>query len=184
MSRVADNRYWHPRPWHRRQRPTVNCPGWGRGSEVVRRQAYARSMALRTSAPATKPPGAPDLAVRRTTAVAAVLDVVLIVVFAAIGRASHSESHPVLESALVAWPFLVGAAVGWALAFGVRRWAPASLRAGVPVWVGAVAVGMILRVLTGRGVAVSFVIVATIVLAVFLLGWRGIVAGWQQRMRS
>ncbi|MBO1754684.1 DUF3054 domain-containing protein [Allobranchiibius sp. CTAmp26] len=141
-------------------------------------------MALRTSAPVTKPPAGRDLAARRTTVIAAVLDVVLIVAFAAIGRASHSESHPVLESAVVAWPFLAGAAVGWAFAVGIRRWAPASLRAGVPVWVGAVAIGMVLRVVTGRGVALSFVIVAMVVLAVFLLGWRGIVAGWQRRTHS
>lgn len=38
-------------------------------------------------------------------------DIVLILGFAAIGRASHSEAHPVLESLVVAWPFLVGAAV-------------------------------------------------------------------------
>ena len=141
-------------------------------------------MALRTSAPATTPPAERDLRARRTTWIAALLDVVLIVAFAAIGRASHSESHPVLEAAVVAWPFLVGAAVGWAFAIGLRRWAPASVRAGIPVWLGAVAVGMVLRALTGRGVAVSFVLVALVVLGVFVLGWRVIVAGWQRRMRS
>ncbi|UIJ33999.1 DUF3054 domain-containing protein [Allobranchiibius sp. GilTou73] len=129
------------------------------------------------------PPRAEQADTRRTTVVAAVLDVVLIVAFAAIGRASHSESHPVLESAVVAWPFLVGAAVGWGFAVGVRRWVVTSIRAGVPIWLGSVAIGMVLRALTGRGVAVSFMIVAAIVLAVFLLGWRGIVAGWQRRMR-
>ncbi|MBO1766404.1 DUF3054 domain-containing protein [Allobranchiibius sp. GilTou38] len=130
------------------------------------------------------PPRAEQADTRRRAVVAVVLDVVLIVAFAAIGRASHSESHPVLESAVVAWPFLAGAAAGWAVAVGVRRWAPASPRAGVPIWVGAVVIGMVLRTLTGRGVAVSFVIVATIVLGVFLLGWRVMVAGWQRRMRS
>ena len=45
---------------------------------------------------------------------------------------------------------------------------------GVLVWVGAVAIGMVLRHQFHQGVALSFIIVATIVLGVFLLGWRGV----------
>lgn len=114
---------------------------------------------------------------------AAVLDIALIVAFAAIGRASHSEAQPVLESLTVAWPFLAGAAVGWAIALGPLGRLPSSLLAGVPVWLGSVAVGMVLRVLTGRGIALSFVIVATLVLGFFLLGWRAILQVWERRSR-
>ena len=40
------------------------------------------------------------------------------------------------------------------------------------IWVATVAVGMVLRSLTGQGVAVSFVVVASVVLGVLLLGSR------------
>ena len=61
-------------------------------------------------------------------------------------------------------------AVAW------RRRAPLGVRDGIPVWVCAVAVGMLLRVATGAGTAFSFVVVATVVLGVFLLGWRALAA--------
>lgn len=106
--------------------------------------------------------------------VAAVLDLVVIVVFAAIGRASHHESNPVLESLATAWPFVVGAAVGWVITWAVTKHAPLRVRSALPVWVCAVVVGMLLRHTAGRGVAPSFVVVATIFLGLFLLGWRAI----------
>lgn len=93
-------------------------------------------------------------------------------VFVLIGRASHDES-PVLGALVTLWPFAAGLVVGWIAVRGWRR--PLSLaRVGLPVWAVTVVVGMILRGLTGQGVQVSFVIVASIVLAVFLIGWRAI----------
>lgn len=103
---------------------------------------------------------------------AALLDAALIVVFAAIGRASHGESNPVLDALGTAWPFLAGAATGWLLVLLLRRTAPLTIATGWPVWLLTVAVGMLLRSVSGRGVAVSFVIVTAVVLGVFLLGWR------------
>ena len=35
---------------------------------------------------------------------------------------------------------------------------------------------MLLRAISGQGVQTAFVIVASIVLAVFLVGWRGVIA--------
>ncbi len=115
------------------------------------------------------------------TVLAGVLDVLVIVIFAAIGRASHSETHPVLESLFVAWPFLVGAAIGWAIALGPIGRAATSLMAGLPIWLATVVIGMALRAASGRGIAVSFIIVATMFLGAFLLGWRVILLGWQRR---
>ena len=97
-------------------------------------------------------------------------DAACVVAFAAIGRRSHAEGLDLLGVATTAWPFLAGAAVGM---LAGRIWRdPASLRSGVPVWLGTVAVGMLLRAATGGGVQLSFVLVAATVLAVFLLGWR------------
>ena len=44
--------------------------------------------------------------------------------------------------------------------------------AGVGAWLGAVALGMLFRVVSGQGTAVAFIVVALAFLGVFLLGWR------------
>lgn len=108
------------------------------------------------------------------------LDVVLVVVFAAVGRASHAEGVTLSGVVQTSWPFLVGLAVGWALV----RWRsgdwPAHLGHGLTVWGCTVVVGMLLRVATGQGVAPTFVLVAAAVLAAFLLGSRVLLA-WRPR---
>ena len=103
--------------------------------------------------------------------VAAALDAVAVLVFAAVGRRSHAEELAVVGVLRTAWPFLAGAAVGWLVA-RTRRAPAASLAGGVPVWLGALVLGMLLRVVTGAGTALSFVIVAAVALALLLLGWR------------
>jgi FtsH-binding integral membrane protein len=108
----------------------------------------------------------------------ALVDLVLVVVFAAIGRVSHGEDLGPAGMARTAGPFVVGWLVGWVLVVLVpaTRLRPRSLLAGVLVWVPTVVVGMLVRHALGDGVQTSFVVVTTIVLAVFLLGWRGVVA--------
>lgn len=116
----------------------------------------------------------------RRTAVAAVLDVVLVIAFTGVGRRTHEEGLGLLGWAHTAWPFLVGLGVGWALVVLTRRRWPAEWVDGVPVWLGALVGGMALRALSGQGTALPFVVVATLVLAATLIGWRwvaGRVAG-------
>ncbi|MBT8162337.1 MULTISPECIES: DUF3054 domain-containing protein [Arthrobacter] len=114
-------------------------------------------------------------AVSRSTLVSAVADVVLILIFAAIGRDAHQRPDVIIGVFATAWPFLAGAAVAWLV---VRVWrAPFSLwPAGVAVWIGTVAVGMILRAITGQVVVIAFIIVALISLATLLLGYRAVIA--------
>ena len=101
-------------------------------------------------------------------------DAVCIIVFAAIGRRSHAEGLTVSGIAETAWPFLTGAGVGWLLAQGWKR--PTSpAPTGVVVWICTVALAMVLRKATGAGTAASFIVVASVVTAVLLLGWRGAV---------
>lgn len=96
-------------------------------------------------------------------------DVVLVVVFAGTGRVSHGEDLTGVFT--TAWPFLVGALIGWAVSRGSRS--PAALwPTGVLVWLSAEIVGMLLRAVTGQGTALSFVIVSLVVLGIFLLGYR------------
>lgn len=98
------------------------------------------------------------------------IDAVLVVIFAAIGRASHSED--VLAGLWeTSWTFLLALVIGWGISFAWR--APmAPLRTGVPVWVITVVGGMLLRWGSGQGVQVAFVIVAASVLLLMLVGWR------------
>lgn len=102
---------------------------------------------------------------------AGLADVCSVLVFVAIGRASHEEAASLAGFAATAWPFLVGAGVGWGLTRAWRR-ADALVPTGVGVWVSAVAVGMVLRAVSGQGTALAFVIVATLFLGAVLLGWR------------
>ena len=103
-----------------------------------------------------------------------VLDALLVVAFAATGRASHREAVAA-GLAVTAWPFLAGLVVGWVVARGWR--APTRpLRTGIVVWAVTVAGGMLLRVASGQGIAVAFVVVAAVVLAVALVGWRAVAA--------
>jgi peptidoglycan/LPS O-acetylase OafA/YrhL len=98
------------------------------------------------------------------------VDVICILIFAIVGRSSHQEATDLLGVAHTAWPFLAGCLVGTLLG---RTWRhPFSLRSGVAVWIGTVVVGMSLRLLTDAGVQPSFVIVASCILALLLIGWR------------
>jgi DUF3054 family protein len=99
------------------------------------------------------------------------VDVVCVLVFCAIGRRSHDEGINIAGIATTAWPFLSGTALGWLASQAWRR-PTALIPTGVVVWLCTVAVGMLLRKATSAGVAVSFVVVATSVTAVLLLGWR------------
>ncbi len=81
-----------------------------------------------------------------------------------------------------AWPFAVGAVVGWLVVRAWRR--PVALwPSGVGAWLGALVVGMLLRSVVGEGTPMDFVAVAAVFLALFLLGWRLVVA-LVQRERS
>ncbi|MFI5778219.1 DUF3054 domain-containing protein [Nocardia sp. NPDC051570] len=112
-----------------------------------------------------------------------VLDALLVIVFCAIGRRNHGEGA---FSGLLHtfWPFGTGLIIGWALGlwlFAGSEWARAIKRfdgrrmwpTGVVIWLSTLLGGMALRVLSGQGIAFSFVLVAAAVLAFFLLGWRG-----------
>jgi hypothetical protein len=111
----------------------------------------------------------------RAVRLAIALDCCCVLLFVIIGRASHTKGESLAGVASTAWPFLAGLAAGWLAARAWRR--PLGLSpAGVGAWLGAVAVGMVLRVVSGQGTAVAFIGVALAFLGLFLLGWR-LVAG-------
>jgi hypothetical protein len=107
-----------------------------------------------------------------------VLDTCSVLVFVAIGRATHHDGETVAGLASTSWPFLAGLAAGLAVTRAWRR--PAAIvPAGLGAWLGAAAAGMLLRVVAGQGTAPAFIAVALAFLGLFLLGWRAAAAGWR-----
>ena len=98
-------------------------------------------------------------------------DTGLVLVFVLVGRRSHDEGSALLGIVRTAWPFLVGLAVGW---WAVRGRPVRLAPEGIIVWASTVAVGMLLRAVSSQGTAFSFIVVATLVLGAFLLGWRAL----------
>ena len=114
----------------------------------------------------------------RTAIFAFVADLLLVVAFAVIGRASHNEG--ILGTAGLglletAWPFVTALVFAWLVTLAFRR-PLAVVRTGVPLWLITVAGGMLLRAVSGQGTAVAFIIVATLTLLLFLVGWRVVAA--------
>jgi hypothetical protein len=89
----------------------------------------------------------------RSARVAVVLDVCCVLIFVIIGRDSHAKGESLAGIASTSWPFASGPA-------------------GLLVWLCTVALGMIVRVISGQGTAVAFIAVALAFLGLFLLGWR------------
>jgi hypothetical protein len=97
----------------------------------------------------------------------AIVDVVAVVVFVAIGRRNHDEGTALSGVLGVAAPFLIALGISW---IGLRTWnEPFTRRSWVATWIITVFVGLLLRRLVfDRGIATPFIIVATITLGVLL----------------
>ncbi|CAM3582632.1 DUF3054 domain-containing protein [Nocardiopsis gilva] len=105
--------------------------------------------------------------------VAAVLDLLCVVVFVVIGRASHGEGNALIGILTTLWPFAFALVVGWAATLAWRN--PLRiLPVGAGVWAVTVGGGLLLRLATGEGAPLSFAIVTALFLAATLLGWRTI----------
>ncbi len=105
-------------------------------------------------------------------------DVLVVLVFAAIGRANHHESDGLVGVWHTAWPFLVGTLLGLAVARFTRS-DPRSVRTGIRVWLWTLVLGMVLRHTIGGGTPIAFVIVAALVLGALFIGWR-LALTWQR----
>lgn len=97
-----------------------------------------------------------------------VVDLVLVAVFAVIGRLSHYGSLTIGGWWQTAWPFLAGTFVAWVLLRLLHRHS-AAITSGVVVWSVTLVAGMVLRQTSGQGTALPFVIVATLTLGVLLV---------------
>jgi hypothetical protein len=123
----------------------------------------------------------------RQVALAAAADLLSVLAFAAVGRATHDEGLTASGYVATAWPFVVGVAGGWAGVF-LARMAPLSYPAAAMMLVKTVILGCVLRVLFTDGNAPwSFIAVTTVFLGVCFFGWRAVaraVAARSQRTRD
>lgn len=97
------------------------------------------------------------------------VDFFFVLVFAAIGRASHGLSALGILS--TAWPFLLACLVAWIIvaSLGDRGF---GLRAAVVVWLVTWLGGVGIRLASGSTADAAFIVVAGLFLALFLWGWR------------
>ena len=114
----------------------------------------------------------PASRVTRTVQLAAVIDIVSILVFVMLGRKSHHEDGSFLSATLkVAAPFLIALVAGWVVA---RAWkSPTAFSTGIQIWLVTIVGGMLLRHFAfSKSTATAFIIVASTFTLVFLVGWR------------
>ncbi|HSV37204.1 MAG TPA: DUF3054 domain-containing protein [Nocardioidaceae bacterium] len=103
-------------------------------------------------------------------------DLACVLVFALAGKASHDGDES--DSALVlaiAWPFALAVACAHCTLILRGRATSRLWPEGVLVFAVTYALGMLLRAVSGRGLAPAFLVVAALFLALTMLGWRGIV---------
>ncbi|MCM1012413.1 DUF3054 domain-containing protein [Brevibacterium sp. XM4083] len=108
--------------------------------------------------------------------IALVVDLVLVILFTIIGHYTHSNDLDPQGIVTTAWPFVAALVVAWVLAAVWDR--PLSpLASGTGIWAITVLLGLVIRGLTGAGgdpgqVPVSFMVVATTLNFITLVGWR------------
>ena len=106
-----------------------------------------------------------------------------VLAFAFGGKSSHEAGSSDWAVLAIVWPFALAVAVTHAgLVIRGRRtrrvWPE-----GVVVLAVTYVLGMVLRVLSGRGIEGGFLVVAVLFLAVTMLGWRAILSYAHPRLR-
>ena len=125
----------------------------------------------------------------RRLRLALAIDALAVVVFVIIGRRSHDEGSALGGIVAVSAPFLLALGVAWLASGRLRRHRSATslisaidVRFGLYVWAVTVVLGLAARrFLFARSTASSFAVVATIVLGLFLVGWRAIAGAVARR---
>ncbi|WP_448852621.1 DUF3054 domain-containing protein [Corynebacterium sp. 335C] len=114
-----------------------------------------------------------------------IADVLAILVFAILARLAHNtpEDPFTLVNVLDTWwPFLLGVVAGWGIAVALKQHVRPVRWGGVIVWLSAAVIGLgIWGIRHAAFPHWSFIIVATVMGAVVLLGWRAIAAAVARR---
>lgn len=104
-----------------------------------------------------------------------VADLVCLLAFAIGGKGSHEAGDSDWVVLVIVWPYAVAAGVAHAGLVARGRPTRRAWPEGVVVLAVTYALGMLLRAVSGRGLAPGFLVVAGLYLAVTMLGWRGLV---------
>ena len=101
-------------------------------------------------------------------------DAVCVLAFAAGGKSAHDDSATWWVILVIAWPYALAMLAGhlWAQQRELASWR--LFPAGLGILGFTYAVGMGIRMATGRGIATGFVIVAIVFLTLTMLGWRAV----------
>lgn len=102
-------------------------------------------------------------------------DLACVLALAVGGKGSHDASDSGWVVLVIAWPYALAAVLAhaWLIPTGRptrRAWPEGAIVLGVTY-----ALGMLLRAVSGRGLAPGFLVVAAIFLTATMLGWRGVV---------
>ncbi|MET0933893.1 MAG: DUF3054 domain-containing protein [Mycetocola sp.] len=112
---------------------------------------------------------------RAGVAVALGIDLAATLLFVLVGRGNHQADASLLGLLTTWWPFAAALLAGWLVTVAWKR--PFGIVwPGVGIWLVTLVGGMLFRTASGQGTAVPFLLVATLALAVLLIGWRAIFA--------
>ncbi len=110
--------------------------------------------------------------VRGTRLLPAAADLVCVLAFAVAGKGSHEAGASAWVVLAIVWPFALATLVAHVGLLRAGRPAERLWAEGVVVLATTYLLGMALRVASGRGIAVGFLVVALVFLLVTMLGWR------------
>ncbi|MBT1017973.1 DUF3054 family protein [Canibacter sp. lx-72] len=109
-------------------------------------------------------------------AFAVALDVLMIALFAIVGRQNHAIGLNFVSVLQTMWPFVIGLLVGW-LVFRVWR-NPFSPLYGLGLAALTIVFGQLIRILSRTGAfSIPFILVSVFALLLLLVGWRLIGTG-------
>lgn len=101
-----------------------------------------------------------------------VADLLCVLAFATGGKNTHEAGDSNWTVLVIAWPFALATVLAHLALLAQGRPTRRLWPAGAVVVATTYVLGMVLRVVAGRGVAVGFLIVAASFLTVTMLGWR------------
>lgn len=112
-------------------------------------------------------------------------DLACVLALAVGGKSSHEAGESDWVLLVIAWPFAVAAGLTHAWLVSRGRRTERAWTEGATVVAATYLLGMLLRVISGRGLAPGFLVVAGLFLAATMLGWRAAVqlAGVTRRRR-
>lgn len=123
---------------------------------------------------------------KRSTAV--IIDVIAIALFALFARIAHqTEEMPLNAMGWLStwWPFLLGVGASWLAIIGLKLDGHRVFPAGLLTWVVTVVVGLVIWGIRNAAVPHwSFILVATIMSGLLLLGWRAVARVGARKNRS